>query len=212
MKVLSIILLACMSMTYVYSQDLKEIKLNAPDKTRGSAFMKALAERKSAREYDARPLSLQDLSDLLWAANGVNREDGHRTAPSASNKQDIDIYAILPDGAYLYDAPSHVLKPIAKGDYRGLVAGSQDFVKTAAVCLVLVSDLAKHGDPAAEQSKITGALDAGIVNQNINVFCSAVGLTNVPRTTMDKDELRKVLKLTDAQLPMINNVLGYPKK
>ena len=212
MKALCIFLLTCMSATYMYAQELKEIKLNTPDKTRGSVVMKALADRKSVREYDTQPLSLKDLSDLLWAANGVNREDGRRTAPTASNKQEVDVYAFLPEGAYFYDAQAHALKPIAKGDFRGAVAGRQDFVKTAPVCLVIVSNLEKLGDPSVEQTKLMAAVDVGIVTQNINVFCAAVGLSVVPRATMDQAEIRRILKLSDTQLPLMNTPLGYPKK
>ncbi|MDR2763565.1 MAG: SagB/ThcOx family dehydrogenase [Tannerella sp.] len=194
------------------AQELQEIKLKAPDKTRGSATMKALSDRHSDRAYSPQELNLQDLSDLLWAANGVNRPDGKRTAPSAMNKQEIDVYAIRADGAYLYDAQAHSLKPVAKGDYRAAVAGSQDFAKTAPVCFVTVINLDKLGDPKAEHTKIIGAVDAGIVTQNINLFCAAVGLSTVPRASMDQQELRKVLKLNDHQLPIMNNPVGYPKK
>ncbi|MDR0844700.1 MAG: SagB/ThcOx family dehydrogenase [Tannerella sp.] len=196
----------------MYAQELQVIKLNVPDKKRGSATMQAFSDRHSDREFSPEELALQDLSDLLWAANGVNRADGKRTAPSAMNRQEIDIYAIRADGAYLYDAQSHSLKPIAKGDYRAAVAGSQDYVKSAPVSLVTVVNLEKSGDPAAEQTKLMGAVDAGIVTQNINIFCAAVGLSTVPRASMDQAELRKILKLSDTQLPLMNNPVGYPKK
>lgn len=203
-------LITCLMTTN--AQDLQTIKLNTPDKTRGSATMKALSDRHSDREYDSRQLSLQDLSDLLWAANGVNRADGKRTAPTAMNRQEIDVYVIRQDGAYLYDAQAHALNPIVKGDFRGLIAGSQDFAKTAPISLLMVINLKKLGDPASEQTKLMGAVDAGNVSQNINIFCSAVGLATVPRATMDKAKLKETLKLDDAQLPIMNNPVGYPKK
>ena len=212
MRTLVVILIVCMTGFKMYAQELQEIKLNAPDKTRGSATMKALSDRKSDREYDSKELSLQDLSDLLWAANGINREDGRRTAPSANNRQEIDVYAIRPDGAYFYDFQAHSLKPVEKGDFRAAVAASQDFVKTAPISLVLVVNLEKLGNPTSEQTKMTGAIDAGIVCQNINVFCAAVGLATVPRGTMNQTELRKVLKLSDTQLPILNSPVGYPKQ
>ena len=196
----------------MYAQDLKEVKLNAPNKSRGSAVMKALADRQSIREYDTKDLSLQDLSDLLWAANGVNREDGKRTAPTAMNRQEIDVYVINKEGAYLYDATAHVLKPISKGDHRKAVAAQQDFAATAPVSLVIVANLEKLGDPTKEGTRLTASLDAGIVNQNINIFCAAVGLATVPRGSMNQEELRKVLKLTDTQILTLNNPVGYPKK
>ncbi|MDR1407391.1 MAG: SagB/ThcOx family dehydrogenase [Tannerella sp.] len=194
------------------AQGLQPVKLNAPDKTRGAATMKALSDRHSDRVYDEKDLSIKDLSDLLWAANGINRPDGKRTAPSAMDKREIDVYLICKDGAYLYDAQEHSLKPIAAGDHRGAVAGGQDFVKAAPVSIVTVIDLAKLGDPTLENTRLIGAVDAGIVTQNIDIFCAGVGLSTVPRATMDKDALRKILKLRDTQLPIMNNPVGYPKK
>ena len=211
MRSLLFVLIVCMAGMTAYAQGLQEIKLNAPNKERGSATMKALSERISLREFDSKALSLQDLSDLLWAANGINRPDGRRTAPTAGNKLEIDVYAILAEGAYFYDAQAHSLKPVASGDYRGLVAMAQDFAKTAPVSLVIVMNLEKMGDPAVEQTKLMASVDAGIVCQNINVFCSAVGLATVPRATMDKAELQKVLKLSATQIPIMNNPVGYKK-
>ena len=115
MRKLSFIFASLLLVVTMYAQDLKAIKLSSPDKNRGSSIMKALSDRHSDREYAAKELSLQDLSDLLWAANGINRPDGKRTAPSALNKQDIDIYVIMKEGAYLYDAKANSLQPIAKG-------------------------------------------------------------------------------------------------
>ncbi|MDR1335369.1 MAG: SagB/ThcOx family dehydrogenase [Tannerella sp.] len=211
-KKMMIVWICCFAAAGLSAQELQEIRLNAPDKTRGSATMKAFSDRHSDREYSPQELSLQDLSDLLWAANGVNRPDGKRTAPSALNRQEIDVYAIRADGAYLYDAQAHSLKPVARGDYRAAVAGSQDFAKTAPVCFVTVINLEKLGDPKAEHTRVIGAVDAGIVTQNINLFCAAVGLSTVPRASMNQEELRKALKLSDTQLPIMNNPTGYPKK
>ncbi|MDR1332575.1 MAG: SagB/ThcOx family dehydrogenase [Tannerella sp.] len=201
-----------MTLSNIHSQELQAIKLKSPGKSRGSAVMKALSDRHSDRVYDTKDISLQDLSDLLWAANGVNRSDGGRTAPSAMNRQEIDVYVVRGDGTYLYDAAAGTLNPLSKGDYRKAVAGGQDFAATAPVCLVLVANLEKLGDPASEHTRLIAAMDAGIVCQNINVFCSAAGLSTVPRATMDRDELVKVLKLTDKQYLMLNNPVGYPAK
>lgn len=211
MRKVSFILTVLLFITAMHAQDLKKIQLNNPDKNRGSSVMKALSDRRSDRAYADKALSLQDLSDLLWAANGINRPDGKRTAPSALNKQDIDIYVIMKEGAYLYDAKSNSLQPIAKGDHRGAVAGGQDFVKTAPVCLVLVSDLSRFGK-ITDHVKLMAAVDAGCVSQNINIFCSAVGLATVPRASMDMNALKQILKLTENQLPLMNNPVGYFKK
>ena len=212
MKQLMLLLAMCAIMTTLHAQGAGELKLNRPDLNRGVNVMKAFSDRPSDREFSTRELSLQDLSDLLWAANGVNRPgDGKRTAPSALNKQDVDIYVFLAKGVYLYDASKHVLKLVAEGDHRAVVAGRQDFVKQAPVSLVYVSDLSRFGMGLDEQVKLMGAMDAGIVSQNVNLFCAGVGLSTVPRASMDQEALRKLLKLSDTQVPMMNNPVGYSK-
>lgn len=211
MRKLFFLLTVLFSVCFLYAQDLKDISLDKPDTKRGNSLMQTLADRHSVREFDYRPLTNQDLSDLLWAANGINRPDGKRTAPSALNKQDIDIYVILKEGAYLYDPHKNCLNAIVAGDFRPAVAGGQDFVKTAPVCLVLVSDLSRFGT-VSDQTKLMAAMDAGIVCQNINLFCASTGLSTVPRATMDKAALKTALKLSDQQLPLMNNPVGYPKK
>jgi SagB-type dehydrogenase family enzyme len=211
-KIVFILIFSIMTVVHLFAQEQQTIRLNAPDKSRGSALMKALSDRHSEREFDTKDFSLQDLSDLLWAANGVNRSDGRRTAPSAMNRQEIDVYIVHKDGTYRYDAGQHLLTPLTKGDYRQAVAGGQYFAATAPLCIVLVAQLDKLGDPASEQTRLIAAMDAGIVCQNINIFCAATGLSTVPRATMDKEELTKVLQLTDQQLIMLNNPVGYPVK
>lgn len=210
MKKLSFLLCVLCLGTTLSAQQLTEIRLNKPDLTRGSHIMKALNDRHSVREFSSKPLSLQDKSDLLWAANGVNRADGKRTAPSAMDRRDIDVYLFDDRGVYLYDADKQLLKPVAEGDHRGAVAGRQASVKEAPVLLLFVSDLSRFGGNS-EQARLTGALDAGIVSQNVALFCAGVGLATVPRGTMDVEALKKLLKLTDQQLPLLNNPVGYPK-
>jgi SagB-type dehydrogenase family enzyme len=194
------------------AQELKEIKLNAPDKDRGTPVMRALADRASARQMDERPLSMQDLSDLLWAAYGVNRPDGRRTAPTAKNDRDIDLYACFPEGTYLYDAPNNLLKPVASGDLRPALTAGQEFVKKAPVVLLIVSDYSRFRMGDNERARLWGAMDGGIVSQNINIFCAAVGLATVPRALMDQARIKEILGLTDTQMPVLNNPVGYPVK
>lgn len=174
---------------------------------RGLPVMAALEERHSTREYAEKKLKLQDLSDLLWAAVGINRpESGKRTAPSAMNRQEIEVFVCLPEGVYCYDAKKHVLQPVAKGDYRPAVAGGQDFVKRAPVCLVIVADVSLF-----KGEILMPAVDAGIVSQNISLFCAATGLVTVPRASMDHEQLKKVLKLREGQRPLMNHPVGYGK-
>lgn len=189
------------------AQDLKTVKLNAPNLKRGLPVMTALQKRQSTREYSDRKLDMQDSSDLLWAAAGINRsESGKKTAPTALNRQEIDVYVCLSEGVYLYDARKHELLPIAKGDFRPAVAGGQSFVKNAPVCLVIVADLSKF-----DGEILMPAVDAGIVSQNISIFCSGSGLVTVPRATMDQVQLKNVLKLKDSERPLMNHPVGYAK-
>lgn len=195
----------------MYAAD-KEIKLTAPNMNRSATVMKALSERKSTREYAAKELSNADLSDLLWAACGINRPaEDKRTAPTARNRQEIDVYVAFAQGVYLYDAKAHKLSLVAEGDYRAAVAGSQDFAKAAPVSLIIVADIAKMGDPKDERALAMCAVDVGIVSQNISIFCAAANLATVPRGTMDHAKLNEVLKLRDAQRAIINHPVGYFK-
>lgn len=194
----------------VQGQGLQVIKLNAPDKTRGTAVMKALNDRQSVREYAPESLKPQDLSDLLWAANGINRPDGRRTAPSARNLQVVEMFVIFPEGAYHYDHREHALNPVAAGDFRGAVAGPQDFAKDAPLSIVLVADMTKYGN-MSEDSKLMAAVDIGVVSQNISLACAGLGLATVPRGLMDHAALKVALKLTDNHLILINHPVGYPK-
>lgn len=170
---------------------MKDIVLNLPDLSRGETVMQALAKRRSTRAFAGKPLALQDLSDLLWAANGINRPaDGRRTAPSALNRQDIRVYVCLESGNYLYDPQANRLRAVSAEDVRP---------DGAPVCLVLVSD----GDEAYS------GIDAGIVSQNISLFCSGVGLVTYPRGTMDRSRLPKALKLSGSQQLQLCHPVGY---
>lgn len=210
-KVFLIVLITAM-VTDVIGQELKPVKLNAPDKKRGLSIMETLEKRHSTREYADKELSLQDLSDLLWAANGVNRPaTGKRTAPSALNMQEISVYVCLPAGTYLYDAQKHSLQPVVREDIRPLVAGQQKFAATAPICLVLVADIARFQSGDKAHNLLIGAMDAGIVSQNISLFCAGVGLETVPRASMNQEGLREALKLGDSEHLLMNHPVGYSK-
>ncbi|MDR0537305.1 MAG: SagB/ThcOx family dehydrogenase [Tannerellaceae bacterium] len=194
------------------AQELKTIKLEAPDKSGGIPVFKAFAERKSSREFAEGSLKSKDLSTLLWAANGINRPDGKRTAPSAIDKRDVDIYALMSEGAYVYDPKAHALNPVAAGDYRASVSGGQEFTKAAPLILVLVSDLTRFNASPDDGTKLVGALDIGIVSQNISIACAGLGLATVPRGTMNQAELRAALKLKDTHYLGLNHPVGNMKK
>ena len=190
----------------------QKIDLPKPNLDKGHSIMKSLSLRKSAAAQDfqkAKDLSLAEISDLLWAANGVNRAgEGKRTAPSAMNSQEIDVYILSKTGAYFYDAKTHSLNLVAKEDLRAMGAGSQAAFADAPLNVILVADVSKfpHGDDAGRQK--FGAMDAGIVSQNISLFCSGTGLITRVRAGMDIPGLSKALKLSASQIPMLNLPLG----
>ena len=172
--------------------------------------MEAMSLRASATNYDSTDLDLQDLSDLIWAANGINRpETGKRTAPSAHNAQDIDIYVSMRSGVYLYDAKKHLLELVLDMDCRALIAESQKAVAAAPVICLLVSDLSRFEVGEDSEKLFWAAADAGIVSQNISIFCASVGLATRPRALMGQQELRQLLKLKDSQQMMLNHPVSY---
>lgn len=209
----SVFLLALCGWSGCQSAAQDTVRLPQPDMDRPATVMQALGQRQSTRAFDGRELAAQDLADLLWAANGVNRPaSGKRTAPSALNRQDVDVYVLTARGAYRYDAATHALQPVATDDLRPAAAGGQDFVAAAPAVLVLVSDLSKFGGRGQASALRMGAIDAGIVSQNAALFCAAAGLATVPRASMDADALRTGLKLADEQEPMLNLPVGYFKR
>lgn len=191
------------------------ITLPTPDTKGGLPFNQAIAKRRSVREYDSsRPLDLQTISNLLWATCGINRvENAMRTNPTARNFQEVDAYWFDNEGVYLYDYKKNALKKVATGDYRSLIAGgngfTQDFVMEAPGSVLLVIDFAKI--PTGEASEQIGYIDAGIACENINLFCAANGLATVPRMSMDKAEISKLLSLPATSIPAMNNPIGYAR-
>lgn len=209
-------LLAIMTIGLALSVQAQNISLPAPDmKAKSANVIETLATRHSTREFASTELTNQQLSNLCWAACGLSRDDNHRTAPTARNKQEIRLYVFTAKTVYEYDAKANQLTEIVKGDKRSLIAGTkafkQDFVLDAPVSLLMVIDFDLFGS-SDEKAMQMGCVDAGIVCENINLYCQAVGLVTVPRATHDTEGLRKLLGLTDKQLPIMNNPVGYPKK
>jgi nitroreductase len=174
--------------------------------------MQALKDRKSEREFSGRKLSLPHLSELLWAANGVNREDGRRTAPSAQNKHVVDVYVVLQEGVYLYEPAGHQLLPLVEGDFRKLT-GMQDYVFNAPVNLVYVANLDKLKDsrmPAPTDEKMKWAyIEAGHKAENVYIYCASEGLGARTRMLIDKEKLGNVMKLRPEQTVISAQTVGY---
>jgi SagB-type dehydrogenase family enzyme len=201
------------SATLAAAQEAPPMNLPQPQLETGMPLMQALRARKSTREFSEEKLPAQMLSDLLWAAFGVNRpETGGRTAPSTRNWQDIDIYAATADGLYLFDAKNQTLKLIQANDIRALT-GTQDFVGHAPLNLIYVSDFTRmDSDLSPEDKKITAAIDTGFIGQNVYLYCASAGLATVVRGSVDKDVLAKAMKLKPTQWIVAAQSVGYPRK
>jgi SagB-type dehydrogenase family enzyme len=187
------------------------ISLPLVDHTGGLPLMETLARRHSAREFAPDPLPLPVLSGLLWAAYGVNRPDGGRTAPSAINAQEVDVYAALPGGAYRYDAAAHALHLVAAADVRR-VTGYQDFVDDAALDLVFVADYSRFGMVPAQVRESYASVAVGAISQNVYLFSAANGLATVIRAWIDRDAIANALGLTHDQHVLLSQTVGYPKR
>jgi SagB-type dehydrogenase family enzyme len=192
-------------------QALKPLKLPPPQTDGGRPLMQVLKDRKSTREFGPGALSPQILSNLLWAAFGINRADGRRTAPSAMNWQEVSIYVATGEGVYVYDAKENALNPVVAGDLRA-ATGTQPFVKDAAVNLVYVSDLSKTSRAAGSDAEVLTAADVGFIAQNVYLYCASEGLATVVRASVDKPGLAKTLNLQPSQKIILAQSVGYPKK
>ncbi|HBD08548.1 MAG TPA: nitroreductase [Syntrophobacteraceae bacterium] len=186
------------------------IQLPSPQMEGGKPLMQALKDRMTVRSFREEKLSMQTLSNLLWAAFGINRPDGRRTAPSAKNWQEIGIYVATADGLFHWDAGRNTLDPISTKDLREMT-GTQAYVKEAAANLIYVADYAKVGGGGADKDVLVGA-DTGFISQNVYLFCASEGLATVVRAGIDRDALARELKLRPEQKIILAQSVGYPRK
>ena len=205
----SIIIIPAVGQDITVAQEQKSIQLSKPQIT-GNPLMEVLAKRSSSREFSSEPLPETVLSNMLWAAAGINRPDsGKRTAPTAMNKQEIDVYVATERGIYLYDAKSHSLKMVATGDLRGLT-GKQDYVREAAVNLIYVADYSRMR--SSSDQELYAAADTGFISENVYLYCASAGLATVVRAYIDKPALAKAMKLKADQKIILAQSVGYPKR
>ena len=210
-KIFLIILLSVFGFSSIVSAA-EVIKLPPPQLNSGKSLMQALKERRSERSFAAKKLPVNVLANMLWAACGINRpEAGKLTAPSAMNRQEIDVYVALPEGLYLYEAKGHLLKPVISQDIRALT-GKQSFVAQAPVTLIYVANFKKMGNMKEEEKNFYAATDTGFVSQNVYLFCASEGLGSVVRGSIDKEALAKAMKLGDHQKIILAQTVGYPKE
>jgi len=187
------------------------LALPEPDRAGGMPLMQAIAERQSLREFRTDPLPFQTLSDLLWAAFGINRpEPGGRTAPTALNAQEIDVYAALPEGLYLYEPAPHRLRLVVATDVRR-VTGYQDFVDEAPLDLVLVADHSRMKMVPASKRESYASVAAGAITQNVYLYCASAGLATVTRAWIDRGALSAAMGLEPDQQVILSQTVGMPK-
>lgn len=195
-----------------WAEDLRPIKLIKPQMDGGRLLMYVLKERKSSREFSPKKLPLRVTSNLLWCACGINRpQAGKRTAPSAHNWQEIDIYVARADGLFLYNPQVHQLEPIIAQDIRKLT-GTQPFVGTAPINLIYVADLSRMGEVDARDKDFFTALDTGFMAQNVYLYCASEGLVTVFRTTIDRAQLGAAMNIRPEQRIIAAQTVGYPPK
>ncbi|MDO9008181.1 MAG: SagB/ThcOx family dehydrogenase [Thiobacillus sp.] len=192
------------------AQEAGTINLPPPETAAGMPLMQALKARHSTREFASKPLPSQVLSNLLWAASGVNRpESGQRTAPSAHDWREIDVYVATAEGAYRYDPSTHTLQRVVAGDIRKLT-GVQDFVARAPLNLVYVADLERMSGASAEDKAFYSATDTGFIAQNVYLYCASAGLAVVVRGLVEREALGAALGLGKHQRIILSQSVGYP--
>lgn len=192
----------------------QDIILPAPDRTGGKPLMQALSDRATTRNFSPADLSIQQLSDLLWAGWGINRPaEKKRTAPSARNVQEIDVYVSLKSGLYLYDAEANILKQIHNRDIRA-VCGTQDFVGIAPVNLIYVADLSKmgkkEGDEITDSDLLYPWTNTGFIAQNVYLYCASANLGCVVRGLVPRERLAAEMGLRSNQVIILSQTVGMP--
>jgi SagB-type dehydrogenase family enzyme len=212
-KLLTIIAITVLTSTQVVTS--QTIELPAPYKTGGMPLMEALSERSSSRDFSPNELSKQQLSNLCWAAWGYNRSDAKkRTAPSSTNKQEIELYVVLKDGAYFYNAEDHQLEMIKEGDIRSF-CGKQDFVAKAPVNFIYVANMKKaeleKPEDITPEHIATSHANTGFIAQNTYLACASEGLVCVVRGWIDKEKLEKAMGLSPMHKVILGHTIGYAK-
>lgn len=194
------------------AEEKKAIPLIKPQMDSGRLLMHVLKERKSSRSFSKAKLPIRVLSNLLWAASGVNRPaTGGRTVPSAGNMQEVDVYVALPRGLYLYDGKNHRLSHVSGQDIR-VLTGTQAYVKDAAVNLIFVSDGRKMEAVAPEERDALSSVTAGAMAQNVYLYCASEGLATVVRASFDRPTLATAMGLRPDQKILLAQSVGYPRK
>lgn len=217
-KTLFCMVILCCFAAASNAADLAPIKLPAPDMKGGKPLMQCLSDRKTDRSFSTKKLPVQVLSNLLWAAAGINRPDsGKRTMPSAKNWQEMDVYVAMEEGLYRYDAKSHILEPALKSDLRkattNFLQPTRSVIAAAPLQLIYVADHDKMTIGTSDENRLlySGA-DAAFISQNVYLYCASEGLVTGVRALVDRAALAKDMKLRDSQKVVWVQAVGYPKE
>lgn len=186
-----------------------DIALEKPKASIGVDIMKALQMRKSTKSYITKEVSFGDLSNILWAANGVNREDGKRTAPSSYGQYYTDLYVVSNQGVHLYDPVKHNLTLVCNENIKTQIA-MQEYVEEASHIIVMVSDSTRFHRLTKNRMAAAYAA-AGCIAQNIYLTASAMNLGTCLVVSLKADVIRDKLKLKEHETPVFIMPLGYPK-
>lgn len=209
-KIFTLLSLSLSGALALATDDLKPIALPAPQFHSGKPLMQTLRERRTTREFKTDKLKPDLLANLLWAAFGINRPTtGQRTAPSAMNSQELDIYVALPEGLFLYDAKVQALTPVLARDLRA-TTGGQDSIKAAPVTLIFVADLARLSKATPASRPLYANFDAGCICQNVYLFCASEGLATVVHD-LDRAPLAQAMNLKPEQQIIFVQAVGFPK-
>ncbi|MFZ5430609.1 MAG: SagB/ThcOx family dehydrogenase [Bacteroidota bacterium] len=209
-KQLILLLIAFFSIVFVSpAQVMETIVLPTANQSGGMPLMEALKNRQSQRSYSSKELTQQQLSDMLWAAYGINRPDGFRTVPSARTWNEFDIYIIKAEGWYVYDPQKHAMLKLGNEDLR-VYSATQDFAHKAPVNLIFVADFDRMTNADDDFRKFYSAADAGYISQNVYLYCASEGLATIVRGQIDKVKAREVLKLRPNQHIILAQTVGYP--
>jgi nitroreductase len=194
----------------VSSPAAKSLTLPPPQGAGGKPLIEALKLRHSTREYSSRPLPPQVLSTLLWAAFGINRSNGDRTAPYWRHVMVMDLYLAMADAVWLYDPKNHSLQLHDQADIRAQT-GTQEFVAAAPLNLVYVAHGERMTDVAAEERRLYASVDAGFIGQNVYLYCASEGLATVFRGAVDYARVAQALHLPEQQFVTFAQTVGYPR-
>jgi SagB-type dehydrogenase family enzyme len=211
-KALSLIVTGMFLVLPAAAQVIETIPLVPPQKTGGMPVMEAFQLRKSQRSFSSKELTSQQLSNLLWAAYGVNRPEGlRRTVPAAKEWYEYDIHVLKTDGWFLYEPKKHTLLRMGNEDLR-VYGGTQDFVKAAPVILVFVADFERMTNTTDELRKFFSAVDVGYISQNVYLYCASEDLATIVLGQVDKPKVKEVLKLRPNQQVILSQPVAYPEQ